>query len=64
MRRPYPNRRGKRKGRPPPNRFRGPTVWPDRFHDFGLKHLHEWVVPQLGVRNQGQMFNRAATRNI
>jgi hypothetical protein len=53
-----------RKGRPPPNRYRRPTVRPEGFQDFGLKYLHDWVLPQLGVRDRRQMFNRAAAGSI
>jgi hypothetical protein len=64
MSRRYPIRRRKRKGRPPPIRYRGPTVRPDGFQDFGLKYLYDWDLPQPGMRNQRLMFNRAATGSI
>jgi hypothetical protein len=39
MSRRYLNRRRKPKAQPPPNRYRGPTVRPDGFQDFGLRYL-------------------------
>jgi hypothetical protein len=64
MSRCYPDRWRKRKGRPPPNRYQGPTVRPDGLQDFGLKYLYDWDLPQLGVRDRRQMFNRAAAGSI
>jgi len=43
MRRPYPNRRRKRKERPPP---------------LGLKTIYDWVLPKSGIHNRRRHFNQ------
>jgi hypothetical protein len=60
MSRPYPNRRRKRKGRPPPYRYKGGgfPIRPNSFQDLGLKAIYDLFLPVLGVRNRRIYFNQ------
>ena len=60
MSRPYPNRRRKRKERPPPHRYKGGgfPVRPNSFQDFGLKAIYNLLLPKLGVHNRRSYFNQ------
>ena len=62
MSRPYPNRRRKRPGRRPPNRYRGggPPVRPDGFQDLGLRHVYDLILPGIRGGDRRRFFNRAA----
>jgi hypothetical protein len=64
MSRRYPNRRRRRKGRPPPHRYKGSLLMPDGFHSFGLKYMYDWLFPRLGVRNRRVLFNRWAAFGV
>jgi hypothetical protein len=46
MRRPYPNRRRKRKGKPP-HRYKAGAfpIWPNSFQDFGFKAIYDLFLP-------------------
>jgi len=63
MSRPYPNRRRKRKGRPPPHRYRGGglPIRPNSFQDFGLKAIYDLVLPTLGALNRRRFFNQVGS---
>ena len=63
MRRPYPNRRRKRKGRPPPHRYKGDgfPIRPNSFQDFGLKAIYDLFLPKLGVHNRRRYFNQVGS---
>jgi hypothetical protein len=60
MSRPYPNRRRKRPGRRPPHRYRGggPPVRPSSFQDFGFRHIHNLVFPEIRGRDRRKFFNQ------
>ena len=60
MSRTYPNRRRKRKGRPPPHRCRGGglPIRPNSFQDFGLEAIYDLFLPKLGVHNRRRHFNQ------
>jgi hypothetical protein len=60
MRRPYPNRRRKRKGRPPPHRYKAGAfpIRPNSFQDLGLKAIYDLCLPTLGVHNRRRFFNQ------
>jgi len=64
MSRRYPNRRRRRNVRPPPNRYRGADSPARSVPGLRAEVSVDWVLTQLGVRNQRQMFNRAATGSI
>jgi len=60
MSRPYPNRRRKCKGRPPPHRYKGDgfPIRPTSFQDFGLKTIYDLFLPKLGVHHRRRHFNQ------
>ena len=58
MPRPYPDRPRRRKGRPPPHRFRPPRL--DGYSSFGLGRLHDAFLPDVRGRERRRFFNRAA----
>jgi hypothetical protein len=59
MSRRYPNRRRKRPGRPPPNRYSGGScpVRPNSFQDLGVKTFYDWLLPRMEIRDRRQFFN-------
>jgi hypothetical protein len=61
MGRPYPNRRRKRPGRPPPHQYRGedPPVRPQSYQDFGFRHLYNVFMPGIRGRERREFFNGA-----
>ena len=63
MSRPYPNRRRKRKGHPPPHRYKGGgfLIRPNSFQDFGFKAIYDWVLPTIGVYNRRRFFNQVGS---
>ncbi len=61
MPRPYPNRPRKRKGRPPPNRHRGPR--PQGFTSFGLGSLYDSILPDVRGPDRRTMFNQIGDRS-
>ena len=62
MSRPYPNRRRKRPGRRPPHRYRGgrTTVRPGSYQDFGFRHIHNLIFPDIRGRDRRELFNRVS----
>jgi hypothetical protein len=61
MSRPRPNRRRKRPGRRPPHRYQGGNlpIRPNSFQDFGLRHLYNFIMPDVRGRDRRKFFNQA-----
>ena len=55
-----PNRRRKRPGRRPPHRYRGGhlPIRPNSFQDFGLRHLYNFLMPDVRGRDRRKFFNQ------
>jgi hypothetical protein len=66
MSRPYPDRRRKRPRRRLPDRYRHdrPVTRPGSFLDFGLRHIYDWVMPEVRGRARRELFNRIAGRGV
>jgi len=59
MARRYPNRLRKRKGRPPPNRYRGPRS--EGFTSFDLGGFYDSILPDIRGPDRRRLFNEAGT---
>ena len=61
-RRPHPNRRRKRPGRPPPYRYRGGglPVRPNSFMDFNLRPIWDLILTGVRGRERRKFFNTSS----
>ena len=59
MSRSRPNRRRKRPGRRLSHRYLGgrPPIRPNSFQDFGLRHLYNFLMPDVRGRDRRKFFN-------